>query len=62
MNSEVNTLSKDHSIKEQTEDGWSHSRIVLKPSSFFTHYPDIVLEQDDLANLKVVGELVAVLG
>ncbi|HEX2957204.1 MAG TPA: hypothetical protein VHO70_10240, partial [Chitinispirillaceae bacterium] len=56
------TVKRYHSIKEQTEDGWSHSRIVLKPNSFFTHYTDIILEQDDLANLKVVGELVAVLG
>jgi hypothetical protein len=41
---------------------WRHSRIVLKPDSTDPRYLPIVLEPKEAENLKVIAELVAVLG
>ncbi|MGL1937229.1 MAG: DUF2075 domain-containing protein [Fibrobacterales bacterium] len=56
------TVKQYQSAKIETDDGWRHSKIVLRPNSFFTNYEDIVLTEDVLSSLRVVGELVAVLG
>jgi DUF2075 family protein len=55
------TVKTYHSQKVETEEGWKHSKIVLRPNSFFTHYEDIVLDEHQSEELKVVGEFVAVL-
>ncbi len=49
---------------EKVTDGeeWRHSRIVLRPASYSNDYTDLVFHDDALVDLKVVGELVAVLG
>jgi uncharacterized protein len=44
------------------EGEWRHSRIVLKPDSTASHYRPIVLEPQEGGDLRVVAELVAVLG
>lgn len=56
------TIKTYHSTKVETAEGWKHSKIILRPNSFFAHYEDIVLTEEQLVELKVVGELVAVLG
>lgn len=54
------TIKEYHSEKIYDEDGWKHQRIVLKPKSD-REFPDIVLEEDALTELKVVGVFHSVL-
>lgn len=56
------TVKLYHSEKLTTEEGWSHSRIILKPMSTESRYSDIVLEEDDVVNLKIVGIFEGVIG
>jgi SOS-response transcriptional repressor LexA len=52
------TVKVYESEKRATEDGWQHSRILLKPLN--PEYP--VLELDDESEYRVLGELAGVLG
>lgn len=56
------TVKMYHSTKIETADGWKHTKIVLRPDSYFTHYKDIVLVEDDLDSFKVIGEFISVIG
>ncbi len=49
------TVKEYRSIKTNTNELWSHRSIILKPQSFDSSYQDIVLEEDDLSSLKVIG-------
>ena len=51
-----------HSEKIAVEDEWRHSRVVLKPDSNIEGYEELVFDRESLGELRVVGELVAVLG
>ena len=55
------TVKSYHSVKDVQEVIWSHVKIVLKPMSYDKNYKDIVLENDELSSLKVLGEFVTVL-
>jgi len=55
------TIKEYHSNKHITEEGWSHTSIILKPKSTKPEYKDIILEEDDLEGLKVVGIFVCAL-
>jgi SOS-response transcriptional repressor LexA len=44
------------------EDSWRHERIILRPDSRESGFKEIVLQRDDAAELKVIGEFVAVVG
>lgn len=55
------TIKEYHSTKRKSEEGWMHSTITLKPKSNDSSYKDIVLENDELEHLKVVGIFVTVL-
>ena len=55
------TVKSYHSTKEVSQEGWSHKSIKLKPQSTDSIYKDIILNEDDLSELKVVGIFVAVL-
>jgi hypothetical protein len=56
------TVKLYSSEKRATEDGWRHERIVLRPDSSQEGYRPIVLEPDEARELRVIGELVAILG
>jgi DUF2075 family protein len=56
------TVKYYHSDKMYSEDSWEHTKIILKPYSFFAHYQNIVLYGDNVADLKVIGIFVAVIG
>jgi DUF2075 family protein len=57
------TVKVYQSEKVSAEEGeWRHGRIVLKPDSTMSQYRPIVLEPEEAENLKVVAELIAVLG
>jgi len=56
------TIKSYHSEKEINEDGgWSHKSIVLKPLSTSQHYNEIVLHDEDITLLKVIGIFESVL-
>lgn len=56
------TVKVYHSDKVTEGDEWHHTRITLKPDSTDQKYKSIVLEREEVGELKVIGELVAVLG
>ncbi len=57
------TVKVYESTKENLADGtWRHSSIILRPDSFLPGYKSIVLSEDQAEDLRVIGELVAVLG
>jgi len=56
------TVKLYRSEKIIEEDKWRHSRVILKPDSNIKGYMDLVFDGDMDSELKVVGELIAVLG
>ncbi len=55
------TVKEYSSIKNTSEDEWSHEAIVLKPRSFDPVYENIVLAGDEAVDLKVIGVFECVL-
>ncbi|WP_445722248.1 hypothetical protein [Flavobacterium sp.] len=56
------TVKEYRSKKNSKEDNtWSHESIILKPLSFDSAYKDIILEEDELSSLKVIGVFECVL-
>jgi len=49
------TVKEYHSKKNIDNETWSHDSIILKPLSHNLEYSDIVLSNDELVNLKIVG-------
>ena len=56
------TVKRYSSEKVSEGDEWRHSRIVLKAESYMEGYEDLVFESDEVGELRVVGEFVAVIG
>ncbi|GAB4243790.1 MAG: hypothetical protein Kow00129_03160 [Thermoleophilia bacterium] len=54
------TIKRYESRKQAAEDAWRHERIFLKPAN--PGFDPIVLTGDDEGQLRVVAELVEVLG
>jgi len=54
---------KTYSSQKVAMDGgsWEHSSIVLKPNSYDTQYQDIILNEEDCNDMRIVGEFVTVL-
>lgn len=55
------TIKVYFSEKRASENGWRHERITLRPDSTLEGYRAIELEPDAARELRVIGELVAVL-
>ncbi|NHN24955.1 DUF2075 domain-containing protein [Flavobacterium jejuense] len=55
------TVKEYRSKKNIENDTWSHESIILKPLSFDSAYKDIILEEDELSSLKVIGVFECVL-
>lgn len=49
------TVKEYRSKKTMENELWSHVSIILKPLSYNIEYQDIVLEEDELSALKVIG-------
>jgi hypothetical protein len=49
------TIKEYRSKKKTNDDQWSHEVIILKPLSYESEYNDIIIEPDELINLKVIG-------
>ena len=55
------TVKEYRSKKNIKNEIWSHESIILKPLSYDIEYQDIVLEEDELSTLKVIGVFECVL-
>ena len=55
------TIKRYRSEKVINGDAWHHKRIVLQPESNISTYESIELDNEILTELKVIGELIAVL-
>jgi len=57
------TVKVYESRKEQAPDGsWRHASLVLRPDTTAAGYEPIVLAPEAAADLRIIAELVAVLG
>jgi len=55
------TIKEYESKKTINEDGWNHESIILKPKSTNIEFKNIVLDDEELVEFKVVGVFVEVL-
>ncbi len=55
------TVKEYHSKKNTDNESWHHTLITLKPLSYDAKYADIVIGEDELIDLKVIGVFEAVL-
>lgn len=49
------TVKEYQSVISIRENEWSHDSIILKPKSSNPNYEDIILEEQDISSLKVIG-------
>ena len=55
------TVKTYSSRKSNSEEGWQHQEILLKPHSFDTKFKDIVLDEENSEGMNIVGEFIDVL-
>ncbi len=55
------TIKTYSSEKVVSEEGWEHASIALKPNSFDSSYKDIVINEENGASMRVVGEFVSII-
>ena len=55
------TVKLYESKKIITEDSWSHDTIILKPQSTKPEYKELILDDEDLLDFKVIGIFIEVL-
>lgn len=55
------TVKVYSSEKAESEEGWRHEKITLRPDSTIPGYRSIELVPDETRELKIIGELVAIL-
>ena len=52
------TVKKYHSEKRQSDDGWQHEHIELRPINLA--YTPIPVTENEAENMRIIGEFVAV--
>jgi len=55
------TIKSYHSEKNIIGESWSHKSIILKPLSFDPQFENIILDENEISELKVIGEFITVL-
>lgn len=55
------TVKEYQSLKIDTEDGWQHQRILLKPRSYNPNMATLEISSDDEHRYRVVGEFLGVI-
>jgi len=55
------TVKTYSSEKIVTDEGWNHLSIVLRPNSYDETFKNIIIDENNSSNMKVVGEFVTVL-
>lgn len=49
------------SQKTDTEDGWQHTEILLKPNSYDDNFKDLIITEENAEGMKIIGEFVCIL-
>jgi len=55
------TIKTYSSQKQITEEGWTHTSIILSPNSYDDTFENIVIDESNGENMRVIGEFVKVL-
>jgi superfamily II DNA or RNA helicase/HKD family nuclease len=55
------TIKTYSSEKTTSDDGWEHTSIILRPNSLDDSYQNIIINEEDAAGMRVVGEYVEIL-
>ena len=55
------TIKTYSSEKVVTDEGWDHSSIVLRPNSFDNTYKNIIINEENGKEMRVVGEFVSII-
>jgi SOS-response transcriptional repressor LexA len=55
------TIKTYSSEKIANADSWAHTSIVLRPNSYDSKYKNIVIQEEQAQNMRVVGEFVRIL-
>ena len=55
------TIKTYSSEKVISEENWKHTSIVLRPNSFDDSYKNIIINEENGAEMRVVGEFVKIL-
>jgi len=55
------TIKTYSSNKVVSENSWVHTSIVLRPNSYNDKYKNIIINQEDATNMRIVGEFVEVI-
>lgn len=55
------TIKTYSSEKVVTEEGWTHTSIVLRPNSFDNKYQDIIINEENGSRMRVVGVFVSII-
>ena len=55
------TIKTYSSEKIVTSENWEHTNIVLRPNSIDSSYQDIIINEENAAEMRVVGEFVKIL-
>jgi SOS-response transcriptional repressor LexA len=55
------TIKTYSSEKIISADGWEHSSIVLRPNSFDNSYKNIVIDEENGSNMRVIGEFISII-
>lgn len=53
------TIKTYSSEKIVSEEGWEHTSIVLRPNSFDSSYQNIIINQNNGEEMRVIGEFVS---
>ena len=54
------TIKTYSSEKIVTEDSWVHKSIVLRPNSFDNSYHNIIINEQNAAEMRVIGEFIQI--
>jgi hypothetical protein len=55
------TIKTYSSEKIVTNENWEHTSIVLRPNSYDSYYQDIIINKENAAEMRVIGEFVKIL-
>ncbi|PWA11330.1 DUF3427 domain-containing protein [Flavobacterium laiguense] len=55
------TIKTYSSEKVVSKEGWQHTSIVLRPNSFDTSYKNIIINEENGAEMRVVGEFISII-
>lgn len=55
------TIKTYSSEKEITDEGWKHTSIILRPNSYNPSYENIIINEENGSNMRIVGEFIKII-